>query len=141
VSRDLDAAQTLRDLLTNPQMRDTATFKDLTLGELRAAFLLAATSDPAPLDAAWNEAEAALPEGWWLHTLHAWSFGDMAYRAEAASAGSSDYFGSSDKDRRYGTRTYQSGPTIAEFGPTPAAALQALAAKLRDTTGREPSAT
>jgi hypothetical protein len=82
------------------------------------------------LDEAWAAVEAVLPEGWWLHTLHAWSFDDMAYRAEAASAGSHFYAGKSKRDKVAGTRTYAPGPSEAAYGPTPAAALLALAARL-----------
>ncbi len=77
------------------------------------------------LGAAWAEAEAALPEGWWLHALNAWSFGDMAWMVEAASAGrpQTSYF-ADDKAIH--------GPNAVAYGPTPAAALHALAERLRD---------
>jgi hypothetical protein len=85
----------------------------------------AAEKAPDSLDAAWAEAEAALPEGWWLHALDAWSFDDMAWRVEAASAGHQE---PSDSWARYHAVR---GPSVATYGPTPAAALRALAAKLR----------
>jgi hypothetical protein len=86
--------------------------------EYVAALLnLAATSDPAPLDAAWAEAEAALPPG---HGLWLWHHGE-GYVADCARSSKDEYL-------------------ARALGTTPAAALQALAATLRDTTGREPSA-
>jgi hypothetical protein len=67
---------------------------------------------PDSLDAAWAEAEAALPEGWALQVA---------------------------KDRADGQAEAMAGPiefswpphVVRVFGPTPAAALRALAAKLR----------
>jgi hypothetical protein len=96
----------------------------------RAALEARSSSAPAELDAAWKEAEEALPEGWWIHALHAWSFDDMAYRAEAATAGSHFWAGKSKREKVAGTRTYAPGPNMAAYGPTPAAALRALAARL-----------
>jgi hypothetical protein len=125
MSLDLDAAQTLRDLLTNPQMRDTATFKDLTLGELRAAFLdrLAATSDPAPLDAAWSALH-------WLATEYFIPDASGRYGLPITVVGCS--CDELDKSCPHVTeaenRAFEVERTLA------------LAAKLRDTTGREPSA-
>jgi hypothetical protein len=67
----------------------------------------------APLDAAWAEAEAALPEGWWF---------------EAASRGFDGYLVKA-KD---GTMADGRVVTLEKgFGDTPAAALRELAAKLR----------
>lgn len=44
-----------------------------------------------PFDRAWVRAERRvdLPHGWWLHSIAAYSFGDHAYLAEAATAGRS----------------------------------------------------
>lgn len=69
-----------------------------------------------PLGAAWTEAEAALPDEWWIESVQAWKSGPLAYRAEAVQAG--------DWDR----------PTVEGVGPTPALALVALAANLRART-------
>ena len=68
------------------------------------------------LDAAWAEAEAALPE---RHGgLHLNSYGDWG-RIDGWSA------------HTFAPRQ----PTITATGPTPAAALRALAAKLREREG------
>ena len=70
---------------------------------------------PESLDAAWAEAEAVLPErGWWLSLSR-----DTAgpYRATATDL------------------TFRRG-LLAEEATTPAAALRALAAKLREVTAR-----
>ena len=72
----------------------------------------------APLDAAWQEAEAALPEGWEHLAVHrARDYGDdpWCYIGEAGR-----------HDDEIGNEGW-SGPQ-----PTPAAALRALAAKLRE---------
>lgn len=89
------------------------------------------------LDGAWAEVERALPEGWWLHDLCAYSFDDHAYRAEACSAGTRDGMSERQSDKPFGTRIYTSGPHEHAFGSTPAEALrnlaQALAARARRT--------
>jgi hypothetical protein len=71
------------------------------------------------LDSAWAEAEAALPEGWrldeitWDNGRAEWVATAALYEAEyPADAGYSDY--------------------MTGWSETPAAALQSLAAKLRD---------
>jgi hypothetical protein len=105
--------------------------------ETQAAAILGDTGRYLPdggLDAAWAEAEAVLPEGWWIHGIHAWSFDDMAYMVEAATAGSHYWAGKSKREKVAGTRHYAPGPNAMAYGPTPAAALRALAAKLRETT-------
>jgi hypothetical protein len=71
------------------------------------------------LDAAWAEAVAALPEGWFgphLYGTRNYSVSDHPYKAEAfkPNPGRSD------------------DPVADGIGPTPAAALRALAAKLRE---------
>jgi hypothetical protein len=63
------------------------------------------------LDAAWAEAEAALPEGWMGPSLAEQTEGNW---------------------RAYSARRHSSPPEIiTTVGPTPAAALRALAVKLR----------
>ncbi len=120
---------------------------------------LAATSDPAPLDAAWNEAEAALPEGWWIARvsdesptpLHNQEWMALAHGPYliVASGTRGEVFAQIERlppKALITTITSEPGDHVARYesssieasGPTPAAALQALAAKLRDTTGREP---
>jgi integrase len=78
---------------------------------IRAAF-----SDS--LDAAWAEAEAALPEGWGLRLTKA--------ERHATLPGEGRVFAHAKPP--YGSRR----PRIRGEGPTPAAALRALAAKLRE---------
>ena len=65
------------------------------------------------LGAAWAEAEAALPEGFYISNVRSRSPGGRW--AAAATLHGSD-----------------TGANYSGFGPTPAAALQALAAKFRD---------
>ena len=65
---------------------------------------------PDSLDAAWQEAEAALPEGSRIDDLHEVSRG--LWRASAPDSRQWDIF--------------------EGYGPTPVAALRALAAKLRE---------
>lgn len=84
---------------------------------------------------AWAEAEAALPEGWWIHALYAWSFDDMAYRAEAASPGRQVDMSHSASTKRHGTKNWVTGPSATAYGPTPAAALRALALLLTPAGG------
>ena len=65
------------------------------------------------LDAAWAEAEAALPEGWRLASLLSpgdYSFDERGWEMHAQN---------------------EDGKTRRAHGPTPAAALRALAEKLR----------
>lgn len=69
------------------------------------------------LDAAWAEAEAALPKGWWIVSVRRYYFGS-SWRVDF---GRPDDFDPS----RY---IENSGPEKS----TPAAALRALAAKLRE---------
>lgn len=59
------------------------------------------------LDRAWLAAERTvdLPKGWWLHMIAAYSFGDHAYIAEAAT----------------------SGGNATGYGSTPSEAIDALA--------------
>ena len=68
----------------------------------------------APLDAAWAVAEAALREGWYLGVVTSSLSDDDAYRA---AAGTDGYF--------------MEAPAVQEWAATPAAALRALAGKLR----------
>lgn len=92
------------------------------------------------LDEAWAAVERVMPEGWWLHDLAAYSFDDMAYRAEACGAGSRDDLSKRDSDKRYGTVKYTTGPSVHAFGATPAAALLALAAALTPAPTPPPDA-
>lgn len=69
------------------------------------------------LGAAWAEAEAALPEGWWITALTTRGFGDKEWHVTAENA------------------INQSRLSADGYGPTPAAALSALAAKLREEQG------
>lgn len=70
------------------------------------------------LDAAWAEAEAALPEGWQLVLLRGLA-GDYSAHAEDISKRPDDGSWTHEEER-------------FAFGRTPAAALRALAAKLRE---------
>lgn len=71
----------------------------------------ALSTTPAPLDAAWAEAEAALPEGWRVTRL--------------------DYLRLRGEWTAMAEHQRDAGSVSAE-GPTPAAALLALAEKLRE---------
>lgn len=71
------------------------------------------------LCAAWQAAEAALPEGWFIGNLT-----NQAYRGVPERWSAQAYEGP-EQDATY--RRFK-----AASGPTPAAALQALAAKLSD---------
>ena len=95
------------------RMRYAANPEDLAVavGEYVAAW--EAATSPDSLDAAWAEAEAALPEGWRL-CLHG-SFGSVAFKAVADSQ--------------------EWAAVIEAPALTPAAALRALAAKLREAAG------
>ena len=80
----------------------------------------AARSSPAPagLDAAWAEVEAALPEGWWLDYLMLDEEDPVRWAALAR------------KDRR-------DDDWVEAYGPTPAAALHALTARLSPPVDRD----
>jgi len=80
-----------------------------TRGYFTPQDVLAIENAPDSLDAAWSEAEAALP--WWGVDEKAWT----AEAAEQADGG--DW------------------PAIFGDGDTPAAALRALAARLREAKG------
>jgi hypothetical protein len=82
------------------------------------------TSEPQALDAAWAEAEAALPNGWRLRVTRA----DESFKVWQASAVSPEFFdGENDNDAEC---------AMGE-GDSPAAALHALAARLRDEATSE----
>ena len=82
--------------------------------------LRAALAQPEPLDAAWKTAEAALPEGWHICAVERHCHvGD-----EEPGEFGAYTVKSHDRDRWEG----QDG-----HGPTPAAALLALAARLSET--------
>ena len=71
------------------------------------------------LDAAWQEAEAALPKGWAILQLHHTAMMDQRWQAEAQC--------------RIGpVVAWNRVRTVIAEGSTPAAALRALAAKLRE---------
>jgi len=78
----------------------------------------AALDNADSLDAAWAEAEAALPEGWRLDGLNPGIVSDRGVRTPGWVA-----------------RAWGSGETIWVRATTPAAALRALAAKLQETAG------
>lgn len=82
---------------------------------------------PDSLDVAWAEAEAALPEGWVIRRLER-PYADDGWEVVAGvpePPGDRDYgYGPGEGDGGW-------GPELAD-GPTPAGALRALAAKLRD---------
>ena len=77
-------------------------------------------SGPASLDAAWAEAEAALPEGHYELRL-------------SSHAGVRGVYFASVHDGTEGAMATRAGVAVAE-GPTPAAALRALAEKLGEET-------
>lgn len=85
-----------------------------TVGQIAAAGRALGFDFPDSLDEAWADAEAALPEGWWFTAL---SRGHDGYVAKA-------HDGTVINHRVW---TIEKG-----FGPTPAAALRALAVKLRE---------
>lgn len=76
---------------------------------------------PDSLDAAWAEAEAALPEGWAFDL-------SRAVRPPAEGAAPT-YYATVSRPWTTGAIEFQVS------GPTPAAALRALAAKLREAQG------
>lgn len=92
------------------------------------AFLAAASPDSAPagLDAAWQNAEAALPEGWLITSLTGGRSGGWMASAEPTPA-------YQPIPARFGTRGGTTWLGRAARGETPAAALLALAARLRAT--------
>lgn len=78
------------------------------------------------LDAAWQEAEAALPEGNW--SLH--------LQREALRPIGADYLAMADGWGPMPVGLIRDAESIVgPYSPTPAAALRALAAKLRERTG------
>lgn len=82
---------------------------------------------PMTLDDAWREAEAALPEGWRLASIQGYA---ASWTACAASPrpeviGACECCG---QDRHAAKQEFLFGRS-----PTPAAALQALAARLRES--------
>jgi hypothetical protein len=82
------------------------------------------------LDAAWAEVEAALPEGWAIGTLTRNSArGRTKDQAWWCSANGSPAIVGARSDRRH---PWPPGHRKVAYGPTPAAALRALAAKLRE---------
>lgn len=100
-----DAIRTVSDLCPGRFTDKENDALDVVLAALRGS-----------LDAAWAEAEAALPEGWFLVLSD-----DPRYSAEATREGYHDpaigWVGVQTRDAT---------------GPTPAAALRALAATLRE---------
>lgn len=79
------------------------------------------------LDAAWAEVEAALPEGWSISSLtRSWEFGPFVPHQRSAGIWLDDW-------EVYAKGRPQDGEDGLEYGsgPTPAAALLALAAALR----------
>ena len=93
-----------------------------TRGYFTPQDVLAIENAPDSLDAAWSEAEAALPEGYVIESVSRqrswWGVDEKAWTAEAAEqADGGDW------------------PAIFGDGDTPAAALRALAARLREAKG------
>ena len=103
----------LRDVLLTHGVRP---FSRALARDLYAS-LLVLVREADSLDAAWQEAEAALPEGWEIW-LHPYVLGD----------------GYAAKGRLHGLWYMANGPgpAVEASGPTPAAALRALAQKLRE---------
>ena len=89
---------------------------------IRAA--LRATDTPS-LDAAWRAAEEALPERWSLHGVRRGYVGAAATANGPAWSATAQLAGIGVEQRRHGTVPNKTGT-----GPTPAAALRALAAVL-----------
>jgi hypothetical protein len=91
------------------------------------ASLAALPARPEPdLDAAWREAEAELPENWALDLTFGSHGNRDGYTASAEYCYSLRYY-------RANVGPARSIPFEMETGPTPAAALHALAARLRST--------
>lgn len=80
---------------------------------------------PEPLDEAWAEAEAALPEGWHMLALQDTTGETWSLATWRAMAGEYEI----------------DGPFCASVGPTPAAALHAIAVRLREASEPEPPLT
>ena len=109
------------------------------------------------LGRAWSEAEAALPEGWRFYGIEPGEVDELdpdqatwPTRWEAAATDASLLAGgwervnawrdgdldAPDLDLIYGEEVDAAGPSdVFGAGPTPAAALRALAAKLRERMG------
>jgi len=89
----------------------------LLVGELTTATFGEEEAEPGAdsLDAAWAEAEAALPEGWYWGVVSTGMPGDDAYRASASPNG-----------------WVMDDHHVESWAATPAAALRALAVKLKE---------
>lgn len=98
------------------------------LAETAVRSLAAASPDSAPagLDAAWEDAEAALPEGWLITSLSGGRSGGWLASAEPTPA-------YRPAPPRYGMLGGTTWLGRGARGNTPAAALNALAARLRAT--------
>ena len=104
---------------------DLSTWPTNATGHVCAA--LRATDTPS-LDAAWKAAEEALPEGWSLHGVRRGYVGAAATANGPAWSATAQLAGIGVEQRRHGTVPNKTGT-----GPTPAAALLALAARLRES--------
>ena len=86
------------------------------------------------LDAAWASAEAALPEGWQLEVVHRGALtGDINPWTGYAITEPREQYVAEAAHVWYGGPTWKriDPPEAKAEGPTPAAALRALTAKLR----------
>ena len=98
-------------------MSDARSVRTRRAEEFAASRLASHAKDS--LDAAWTEAEAALPEGW--------RFGVSPYHPNGWQAFAYDIY----QVPEYGQTDHSTG---AIYGPTPTLALRALTARLREQT-------
>jgi hypothetical protein len=106
--------------------RDSAAV-GLAIGAAYLDGLAAAGPRDEGLDVAWREAEAALPEGW-----HVGEVKNTDYRVSTMGDGERWLVMAWEFGDNPDYRTFESA-----YGPTPAAALRALAARLRDAASSE----
>jgi hypothetical protein len=97
---------------TDAGKRLLATMQDLGLTHAAngtvGTSIRAIEAQAGPLDSAWAAVEAALPDGWRIDELATWDGWDGGWRVVCGSPLPDD-------------------PGVEAFGPTPAAALRALA--------------
>lgn len=98
--------------------------------EMGGAHLLPRTDS---LDAAWAEAEAALPEGWVLLGVnHAVPWGPYLPRLQGGEVFHEPAYHASAREDWSQQKLHVAAKTAVVGGATPAAALRALAARLRE---------
>ena len=118
IERDMSPMTAPHEAFAMPPGIVTVCVGEGTLVE-RAAVLALLTNS---LDAAWAEAEAALPEGWVIHRLMQIEGGEWS--ARIVGPGYAEWLANHTPDS-------PDRPVVQLCGSTPAAALRALVAELR----------